>query len=134
LRAFLQSPAFLVFAGGILGALITYVVAPWAKDRVEAGKEKRAFRRGQIERARSDVQIAFKNAAKKSEPFEAHIQKTRGFLDIEHSLPESTRERIRKSQTQRTIVVQPDGPTGIQGIARELLDEISKLEKEWGLK
>lgn len=58
--AFVQSPGTLGFAAGVIGALITYVVAPWAKDRVEAKKEKRAYRRELIERARTAVQVAYK--------------------------------------------------------------------------
>ena len=130
---FLQEPAVLGFVGGVIGAVITYIVAPFAKGFVEAQKEKRERRRLFVERARTAVMAADSNASKHAEPFAAHIQKMRGYLDIEDRLGEEIRERINSAQTQRVAVVQPDSPAGIQGLARDLLTEISKLEEKWKL-
>ena len=108
---------------------MTYAIGPWVIDRLEAGKEKREYRRGPLRLARQSVKNAYNNAAVENEPFEAHIQDMRGYLDIEASLPEAIREQIRSTKTQNVLVIQADRPAGIQGVARELLDELSKLEK-----
>ena len=124
IQQYLQSPVFVGFLGGLVAAIITYVVAPWVKDRVEAGKEKREYRRGLLRMARESVSAAYDYAAEQSEPFEAHIQGSRGYLDIEASLPDAIREHIRSTKTQNVLVMQADSPAGVQGVARELLDEL----------
>ncbi|MDT8421974.1 MAG: hypothetical protein RQ754_16220 [Desulfuromonadales bacterium] len=107
----------------VLG-FIAGLVTPWVKDRVEVRQERRASRRARIDDWRKAVsEFDFQNPA-----FVKTFTTSPEYSALRQYMQATAIEKVEKDR-----VIYVGGGRGDDVRKHVLLDEISRLEKEWGL-
>lgn len=110
---------------GLVTGVIGSLAAPWANWGVERRRVRLASRQARITEWRQAV------AAEGYQPDQ--FRQTTAYTSLRPYLPERLRQAIDAAGSD-AITIQADGRyAGLQPSATELLDEIGRIERDWGL-
>jgi hypothetical protein len=113
---------------GLISGTLASLVAPWVGWGIESKRERMKARRALLEEART---------ALADPPTIAAFRRMPLYSKIRHLLTNETNEYIAGKFDERgnevILIVRGGAHGGIHPYAHKVLDELSRIEREWGL-
>ena len=107
---------------GLIAGAIGSLIAPWVHWTIEKRRERLKHRREIIQNWRKSI-----------DEFDFDSDNFGNTSTYAAMRPHMRKEIITKFEAQRTVYVTPDGGRGDKLFKQWALDEVARIEQEWGL-